>query len=88
MKNNDNETEKKVWIRKCPKCSKDIIHKNKESHRCGVKKNKLCGFCSRQNTGYLRKGTIRTDEFKNNLSIKLTNHPSIKGNKKTWGKNK
>ena len=75
-----NRTE--TWTRKCPVCENNIIHIDKYSYEKGIKYNKSCTFCSRQKTGENNKNNIRTQEFKDNLSKKMINHPSIKGNKK------
>lgn len=70
----------KKWERICPQCSNEIIYKNKYSFIKSVKYNKICGYCSRKNTGLKNKGRERTDEFKLILSEKMIGHPSIKGN--------
>jgi hypothetical protein len=71
----------KFWERKCPQCNKIIKHKDKYACLNGIKKESLCGGCSRKKIGKNNKGRVRTDEFKEKLSQKMTNHPSIRGNK-------
>jgi len=36
------------FIRKCPKCDKEIIYKNKKILKTAIKNNKLCASCSRK----------------------------------------
>jgi hypothetical protein len=35
----------KKWIRKCPKCAKEIIHTSYKSFKISTKKNPLCSHC-------------------------------------------
>lgn len=40
-----------LWIRKCPKCSMNIIHKNVISARCCFRKKRKCNKCGSWNRG-------------------------------------
>lgn len=40
-----------LWIRICPKCSKEVEHKNRSKCRIGEKENKLCSTCNRSAIG-------------------------------------
>jgi len=86
MQNNENEIKIGIYKRICPACSKEISHKDKYAYLKGLNKNKICVYCSRQQTGLNNKGNKRTEEFKENLRIKMTNHPSIVGNKQRGDK--
>lgn len=59
------------YIRKCPKCNKEIEHKNKYSYIKGLTQNKDCNYCSRQKLGLSNKNKIRTEEVKNKISKSL-----------------
>lgn len=72
--------EKKNLKRICPQCNKENIYKDKYAFLKSIKYNKVCGNCSRKNTGLKNKGRKRTEEFKLLLSEKMVGHPSLKGN--------
>lgn len=40
-----------LYTRKCPKCNKTIIHKNKNTYRLMVKRNSQCRRCADDQTG-------------------------------------
>lgn len=50
-----------LWIRKCPQCSRDIIHKNMTSARCCFREKRKCNKCGSWNRGLTKE---------NNLSLK------------------
>ena len=61
---------KGIWIRKCPKCYRDIIHKHKFSYRQSILKNKICNSCS-------HKGRPVSESTKQKIRNKMSgiNHP-------------
>jgi len=63
--------EEKIYIRKCPKCSKEVSTKNKYWHLRAIKENRKCGSCG-------LKGTPKSDAHKLNMS---KNHANVSGEK-------
>jgi hypothetical protein len=59
---------KLVWIRKCPKCKKNIYHKNFASAKTCHKQNRLCYDCGCWNKGL----TKYTNKSIKGMSIKLS----------------
>lgn len=57
-----------TWIRKCPKCSSDIVHNNFESAKNCHKQKRLCSNCSRWNKGL----TKETNESIKKMSLKVS----------------
>lgn len=78
--------ENKNYKKICPQCNKEILYKNKYTFNKSNINNKVCIFCSRQNTGLKNKGRKRTEDFKKTLSEKMKMHPSIKGNQERANK--
>lgn len=68
------------WTRNCPKCQKLVEYKNKYTYLKSENNNKICGYCSRQKTGIKNKDKSRTQGFKENLALKMKDHPSLKNN--------
>lgn len=79
MKKQENVIKK--FKKDCPKCSIEISYRYNYELINSINKNKLCSYCSRQETGKKNIGRVRDDNFKENLRIKMTNHPSIINNK-------
>ena len=61
--------EEKIYIRKCPKCSKELSTKNKYWHLRAIKENRKCGSCG-------LKGTPKSEAHKLNMS---KNHANVSG---------
>lgn len=45
------EEKNNLWIRVCPRCSKNVEHKNRAKCRIAEKENKLCSTCNRSVVG-------------------------------------
>ena len=72
---------KDIWIRKCPECQKEIIHKNKLSYRQSILRNKRCYSCSHF-------GRKTKEETKQKIREKMSgkNHPHFGKPGKNLGK--
>lgn len=57
-----------MYKRVCPKCNKELIHKDKYACIKGIKENKICLVCRNQNEGKRRIGINLSEEHK--LKIK------------------
>lgn len=61
---------KNIWIRNCPKCQKEIVHKNKLSYRQSILHNKVCCSCSNS-------GREIKKETRKKLSEKLSGNKNV-----------
>lgn len=57
----------KIYTRTCPKCKKEILHKNKVSWTKSIKDNRLCNKCSKK----ISANTIEAKKIRSENSKKL-----------------
>jgi hypothetical protein len=58
--------------RKCPECSRTIIHKTYEGYWMGIKNNSRCMFCVHSGENNAQYGVRHDKEYKHRMSLKLS----------------